>query len=81
MEKNSQYYDSQAVSKHAADAVWEEHAIGSASNSPGEPSGEDARLEKIVKWKQDSCIVHIGAFIFLIAYFDRANIGKSRDSS
>ncbi|KEF62064.1 uncharacterized protein A1O9_00036 [Exophiala aquamarina CBS 119918] len=70
--------NSEAKPQEVADSTWAEEAPGNGSQSFNETVPDDTKLEKRVKWKQDVRIIPFGAAIFLLAYFDRANIGNAK---
>lgn len=41
---------------------------------------EYSEREKALRWKQDLRVVPLAAFIYLLCYLDRSNIGKSRSN-
>lgn len=49
----------------------------SSNNLEGAPA-YDTAAEKALVWKQDLRIVPLSAFIYLLCYLDRSNIGEMR---
>ena len=50
--------------------------VQDSSNSLEEAPAYDIAAEKALVWKQDLRIVPLSAFIYLLCYLDRSNIGK-----
>ncbi|KAE8389063.1 major facilitator superfamily domain-containing protein [Aspergillus alliaceus] len=44
----------------------------------GAPDDDDATAERALVWKQDLRIVPLSAFIYLLCYLDRSNIGNAK---
>lgn len=56
-------------------------AAQDTSNSPEAAPAYDTAAEKALVWKQDLRIVPLSAFIYLLCYLDRSNIGKNMKST